>query len=241
MTTPARRPGQGAYERLTNSYQRKLLTAYQRWHREVSHEMLAAHARGVPKATLPAILHNRLPLLEAQLQELGRRNILGAAKLSVGRKWATTPNVQMATQRQIALNANLLTTHLLVDLDKGVTEAITTTERPIDGPYLSGAFAPYRSRVASYSGGAWVAIFETQKQVASDTKDERRVRWDLHPEAEHCVGGKGKYGCPDLEGIYDSFAALPTVPAGSEIQCRGNCRCSLSVETAPGIWQRGLG
>ncbi len=241
MTTPAKRHGAGAYERLTNAYQKKLLTAYQRWQVLVAREMLAAHGRGVPKRALPAILHTRIPLLQANLQELGRQNITAAAKLAVGRKASLTPTVQAATYRNIALNANLLTTHLLVDIDKGVTQAIVDTERPIDREYLAGAFQPYRSRVASYSGGAWVAIFETQKQVASDTKDERRVRWVLHPEAEHCIGGKGKYGCPDLEGEYDSFAALPTVPAGSEIQCRGNCRCWLELERSSGNWQRGLG
>lgn len=244
MTTrPASRTsagGSSAYERVTNAYQRKLLVAYQRWVRVVGLEMLAATRRGVPKAVLPSILHNRMPALERHLQELGRQNIQAAARVGVGKTASRTPSVQGMVQRQIRLNANLLTTHLLADIDAGVTQAITTTERPIDREYLAGAFAPYRSRVASYSGGAWVAIFEAQHQVAMDTGDDRRVRWNLHPEAEHCQTSPLHYGCPELAGEYDSWAALPTVPAGA-VTCRGNCRCELEVEISRGEWRRGLG
>lgn len=243
MTTPRRRasdrPGTSAYERVTNAYQKKLLLAYQRWQRVVSLEMLAAQRRGVAKAVLPAILHNRLPVLERLLQELGRQNITAAARVGVGKTASRSPSVQGMVQRQIRLNANLLTTSLILDIDTGVEQAIVTTEGPIDRAYLAGAFAPYRSRVASYSGGAWVAIFEAQHQVALDSGDDRRVRWVLHPEAEHCVVSPLHYGCPDLEGDYDSWAALPTVPAGA-VTCRGNCRCSLEVEVSAGQWQRGL-
>ena len=242
--------GSSAYERVTNAYQKVLLAAYQRWVRAVGLEMLAAHRRGVPKTVLPAILHNRLPVLEQQLQELGRQNIQAAARVGVGKTASRTPSVQGMVQRQIRLNAGLISTSLIPDIAKGVEQAFITTEvMTFAGKgviktlvsmadLLAAAFAPYVSRVVSYSGGAWVAIFEAQKTVAMDTEDDRRVRWVLHPEAEHCVESPGHYGCPDLEGEYDSWASLPTVPAGA-VTCRGNCRCSLEVEVSSGEWQRG--
>lgn len=239
---PNLRRGSAPYERLTNGYQRRLLSTYDSWRRSLSRDLLAAYNRGVPTNSLPNLIHDRLPQLQANLEEEGRKAISAAVRVGVGRDRARTdPNVQALVQEQTQANALLLAA-LMLDVGNGTSESITSAAvtTPIDRQLIISSFDPYRARVASYSGGAWVAIFESQRRVAIDSNDDRRVRWSLHPTAVHCVASQDHWGCPDLEGVYEDWGRLPTVPAGL-VTCRGNCRCHLEVEVAPNEWQRGLG
>jgi hypothetical protein len=239
VTKPALRPTIGPYERVTNAYQKRLLSIYDRWAKGMARQLAAQVIRGESRQALRQAVHLEMAALRAEMLEAGRRGITAAASVAVGRERARTPVVQSAVARQVALNANLITTSLLLDIEDGTTEALTITQQPLTQQAIVGHLAPFRGRVAGYGGGAWVAIFEVQREVALEDRDDRRVRWVLHPDADHCTGDDLTFGCVDLEGIYDNWAMLPTVPAG-RTQCRGNCRCSLEVEASPGEWQRGL-
>jgi len=111
---------------------------------------------------------------------------------------------------------------------------------------LSGVGDAIKPGLAQGAGESWVLIFKTQQTLGRAREGGRRaqglppetIRWVLDPRAAHCAASSGYHGCPDLAGEYDSWDALPTVPA-AQVTCRGNCRCHLEV-MRDGQWQRGV-
>jgi hypothetical protein len=153
------------------------------------------------------------------------------------------PSVRGTTLALLANNAQLIHDGLIPGIQVNLNEQLLQGAATSKATLLE-SFGNLSHRPASYAGGAWVAIFEAQKMAGweqeKQTGEQQRVRWNLDPNAAHCTPGEpGYYGCTELEGVYDSWQALPTVPAG-RTRCRGNCRCYLEAEVN-GEWQRGLG
>lgn len=240
MTTPRPnlRSGSAPYERTTNNTQRRLVATYDRWSLETRRGLLAIADRGGGPSAFVVALRNRIPLLEAELQERLREGTAAAANVGVGRSLARSPSAQALIRNLNQTNFALVQTSLIPTILDGLTIAFTTATVEFDAQFFANSFAVYRSRIAQFAGGSWVAIFEIQRQVAIDTEDPRPVRWNLTDQAEHCSRTPTHHGCPDLARTYDRWSDLITVPAG-QVTCRGNCRCYLTVFTN-GEWVRGL-
>lgn len=239
------RTGSAPYERATNAHQRRLVAAYDRWASVARVRVRQALERGVPPSQLPGIMSALMSTLESELIDLGRRGILSAARTSVGRRSTQDSRTSGFIQNLVGENTFLIQSQLVPNIRESIIRSIQNAWPVVPGSLpdlVRTVFDAQRSKVAQYGGGAWVAIFEVQRQVGRQTEldsgERQRVRWNLHPLADHCSASPGKFGCPDLARIYDSWNDLPTVPAG-EVTCRGNCRCWLEVEIE-GQWQRGL-
>ena len=243
MTTPNLRSGSAPFERTANATQRRLVAAYTRWSILVRRELFAISERGGPPTALSAHLRTRLPLLQTELQAIMQAGVQAATNVSVGRKLARTPAAQNIQRSLNASNFNLIQTSLIPDIQFGLTISFETATVPIDAIFLANSFAVFTARVSQFAGGAWVAIFEVQRRVGQELEKEsgdiRPVRWNLNPEAEHCIDSATHHGCPGLAHTYDGgWDELITVPAG-QVTCRGNCRCFLTV-LKDGEWIRGL-
>ena len=235
----------GRWERATNAQQRKLVRAYDSWAVATRRELSIASARLASPAELQAIVARRLPLLEKAMLEITGRGIIGAANLVAGRGQMPL-GIQALIVRQAAENAKLVSQSLIPHIQNQLNESINRGAMS-DPKALRESFVSLRNRPAQYAGGYWTMIFETERELgraderqrATQGEAPRPVRWVLDPLAEHCEGGPGFYGCRELAGEYPNWDALPTVPAG-QVQCRGNCKCSLEV-LVDGQWRRGLG
>lgn len=229
------RTGSAPYERVTNAHQRRLIRVYDSWATQTRRELRVLADRGIGPPGQRQLLRARLPALEVELADAGRRAIMSATRLGVPEA------VQPTVRSLIARNTNLIQTALMPTIREQLFVAVAEGQTA-DFRLLKAAFDSLRSRVSAYSGAAWVAIFESQRQAGlqqeQETGVQQRVRWSLHELADHCVASPGFFGCPDLARVYDSWNELETVPAG-QVSCRGNCRCFLEVEV-DGNWQRGL-
>lgn len=239
------RTGSAPYERATNAHQRRLVQAYDSWASATRPVVRRVLEQGIPPSQLVGVLASPLSVLEQELMTLARQGVLTAARTSVGRSRSQNPRVQGLTQNLIAQNTHLIQTQLVPSIGSAIVSAVQGIWPVVPSSIpdlVVTVFAAQRAKVAQYAGGAWVAIFEVQRMAGleqeRETGEPQRVRWNLHPEAQHCTASIGKHGCPDLVGVYNSWAELPTVPAG-DVTCRGNCRCWLEVEV-DGEWQRGL-
>jgi hypothetical protein len=236
---PDLRQGSGGYERVTNTYQRRLLRDYDAWSVETRRFLLQSVDRGMTPGQVQRMLLSRMPRLSLGLEESGRNVMSAAARVAVGREKArTSAIVQRVIRELIAQHIAAVQSQLV----PGIAEQLQRNmgrESQLDRRNLKQIFDNQRYRVSNYAGGAWHAIFETQRQVGMEEDEQRRVRWVLDDRAEHCLVSPGFFGCPELAGEYESWNAMPTVPAG-QTTCRGNCRCRIEVMDDNGNWQRGF-
>ena len=234
----------GAWEKITNKQQRKLVGIYDRWSVRVRKAISNASKWGLGIAEQHTILEDALIVLRDDIAKGMASGIASAAKVSAGSR-AGIPEVLGVTARHITEAEKMVgeafipTIHkkLLPDILRGVGA---------DKKALRDAFLTVRNAPAQYAGSSWVTIFDVQRalgkvralELISEGKDPEPVRWVLDDNAEHCLDGAGTHGCISLEGEYDNWDSLPTVPAG-DTTCRGNCRCHLEVYRE-GEWQRGV-
>ena len=235
-----------------NSYQKELVSAYDPWMGETRRIMERGITEGWSEAQMDAMLRARLQDLETDLTAMGRARIFEGARLGLGQRLAhraNSPGVQRLVTVLQGRNAQYLAESLIPDIRAALiaqmvpgltSEGLRTSLGRVD--------ASFRPRVASYSGGATVAIFDVQRRAGVDENAERRsrgepiipVRWVLDPTARHCQtdSGKGTFGCPGLARVYaGGWDSLPTVPAGN-VSCLANCRCHLEADYGNG-WERG--
>ena len=231
-----KRTTEGLYERITNRFQVRLVRTYDGWGRVTRGAMRRIVQRGLPPSVLNSLVDGRVDILLNELEPIIKTGIRTASIAAVGSQRVKTPVVKAAVAQRIAKEIGYLQTSLGPDLKTSIRA--TGTNVALIKPVIDAS----RARISSYAGAAWVMIFESQK--AAGQEDEREsgepqmVRWVLAEDAVHCKAGGGRLGCIDLEGSYDSWNALPTVPAGN-VTCSGNCRCHLEV-FENGAWQRGL-
>ena len=237
------RIGRGAWEQATNAQQRRLVAAFDKWAPKVRRRLSEMTQRGESVIRQVAHLDERLKELEATLVKLGQKGAAIATKVAAG---ADPSSGVLAVQQQLATDSETAVTDSLIphireamirELERGVAA------EPKD---LKTAFDGQRASMAQFAGGLWFGIMAITRAVGKERETDRaaageepeRVRWVLDPLAEHCAASPGFFGCPDLEGIYENWDALPTIPGG-QTTCRGNDRCHLEVEI-DGRWERGL-
>jgi len=240
------------FDSFLNAYQRELVETFDPWIEETQRLMVRATGDGWPQARIKAMVEARLQDLESRLIVLGHSRIFEAGQMGLGTRLAhrgDSPGVQRLIAELQARNDRFLAESLIPDLRKGLfghVDARLSVESLKEG--LTKTMGSFRPRVGSYSGGATVAIFETQVRAGKDENAERRasgekpipVRWVLDPAVEeHCENDpkRGTFGCPTLARVYPGgWDELPTVPAGN-VSCLGNCRCRLEMNDGHG-WER---
>jgi len=232
----------GKWEQATNKQQKRLVKDYDKWGVAVRKQLNAAIKRGATDAELQLIIDRAVPGLEETILATCNKGTEQAARISAGER-ATNPRILARIEKGIEQNKTLVKGALMPRLAESLKKKIAGD---MGKQAVKAAFDTSKGLPASYAGGYWVMIFETQRDLGFERERERRtqglkpepIRWVLDPAAEHCLGGGGYYGCMELAGEYESWDALPTVPAGLT-QCRGGCRCHLEV-LRDGQWQRGV-
>jgi len=235
----------GKIEKATNAYQAELLHAYDSWSTKALAAMRRADRRGDDIPAILIVLDEQLLLLADELKNIGRDGIKEAMSLGMQGKPLDPEALKILADR-IAENEKYVDGSLIPDIRKKLSEFITDSEKTyaLEFSALAAAMASLRARPAGYAGGFWSTVFigagllrnRDDKERQQKGEQPRRVRWVLDPSSEHCEASAGRYGCADLEGEYESWDALPTLPAGN-VTCLGNCRCSIEVYEDGG-WTR---
>lgn len=247
LEDPNLRSGGGDYEDTTNALQRRLVNIYDQWAVGTRNQIISAQEQGIQPSGFSSVVEGRLSNLESSLITSLTAAITTAATVALGASLISgirTPRVAAAlilltTQSSTAVSTGLIT-RVRDSLNTKLANAST-----FDRSSLKTMFDANRGPVASLAGFSWTTVFAVLLAAGRDKEDETgqttRVRWLLNDVADHCEDSAGKFGCPGLAGIYNSWADLKTVPAG-ETTCRGNCRCRLESESEPGsnVWVRGL-
>jgi len=233
----------GTWERLTNKAQRKLVGSFDAWSVKIRKSIEAAAKRGATPAEQYAIFEKGLAELEASMTTATAETIKRAGKVSAKSR-ATLPAVEATITKHILDSEKIVKEGLIPTIHKRLAGDIA--KGFIDKKVLREAFLTVRNAPAQTAGSSWVTIFDVQRtlgrerqlELISEGKKPEKVRWVLDPAAAHCNDGPGTYGCLGLAGEYDSWDALPTLPA-AQTTCRGNDRCHIEV-FRDGSWQRGV-
>ena len=234
----------GDWEQATNRQQRRLTKVYDEWSTKTRKKLVEIARSGgtIPEQSI--YLDRAMRALEIKLKEVYDRGIDIAKNLSGGSR-SDSPELQRLAEARKSEGNSMIAAALIpaisAKLIADVARGLATNPKA-----LRTAFNTARAMPPQYAGGFWVMIFETQKTLGRGREQERRkkgekpepIRWVLDPRAQHCHHDAGYYGCPELAGEYESWDALPTVPAG-QVTCRGNCRCHLEVYR-DGQWRRGV-
>lgn len=234
----------GNWEQATNRQQRRLTKAYDEWSAKTRKKLVELARSGHTVQEQFTYFDRALRELEIKLKEVYDRGIDIAKNLSGGNR-SDSPELQRLAESHKVEGNNMIAAALIPAMSAKLTADIARG-LATNPAALRTAFNTARAMPPQYSGGFWVMIFETQKTLGKSREQERRkngekpepIRWVLDARAKHCQHSPGFYGCPELAGEYDSWDALPTVPAG-QVTCRGNCRCHLEVYR-DGQWRRGV-
>lgn len=238
------RQGAGDWEQLTNRQQRRITRAYDTWSAQTRRALNNMAKSGADLWAQQRFLEQALRAFERRMIEIYNRGIDIAKNASADSKRDLPEVIHLADTKKT--EGDRMITQNLIPLLAGNLMPAIIAGIAIDSGKLQDAFLSSRSMAPQYSGGAWVMIFETQRELGYAREAERikqglpieKVRWVLDPRAEHCDDSAGYHGCVNLVGEYASWHDLPTVPAG-QVTCRGNCRCHLEV-FRNGAWQRGV-
>ncbi|MBU1621865.1 MAG: hypothetical protein KJ604_20610 [Gammaproteobacteria bacterium] len=239
------RRARGVIEKATNDYQGRLVSVYDQWAKETQKLLITADRDDKPYDEVVALLDGQLTILSMRLKETGRAGLMEAFIMGLG--GAPDPEALNVLAKKIEENEKFIDESLIPRVRQRLVDYIAdqTKTYQLDDLAFGNMLLALRGEPAGYAGGFWNAIFlgsglrrkreDNARQQAGGRP--KRVRWILDPGAKHCQPSSGFYGCAELAGEYDSWDALPTVPAG-QVTCRGNCRCGIEVETDDGGWER---
>ncbi len=225
----------GIWEKQNARLQRRLVRVYDQWSRQTR---LAIEAiPGATKWQIEGIVRRSAPALQARLQQTIDVSLLGLIKNVPNPSGAL--GFTLLNQRKVAAEA--ISSSLMPGITNGLVSSVQAGATD-----FRQVFRALRFRPAQHAGSHWVALFEVQKILGLEREQHRRlngqaaerVKWVLDPNAVHCSDSPGHFGCIGLAGIYNSWGALPAVPAG-QVTCRGNCRCVIAVEVGK-RWVRGV-
>jgi hypothetical protein len=241
---PKLRQSSGAWEQITNRQTRRIARAYDEWSAHTRRILHDSAKTGGTVIEQQHLLEKAFRAFERQMIQIYNRGIDIAKNASAGNK-KDSPEVTRLADTKKDEGDRMITQNLIPLMAEKLMPAIIAGIA-FESSQLHDAFLSTRSMAPTYSGGAWVMIFETQRELGYARETERikqglpieKVRWVLDPRAEHCNDSPGYHGCINLAGEYASWHDLPTVPAG-QVTCRGNCRCHLEV-FRDGKWQRGV-
>ena len=204
----AQRQGSGQWEGLVNRQQRRLVKTFDAWAAPVKDGILSRAQAGQEPAAIIPWVDRQMAALETDLIDVTNKGIIGTARTVAGERF-DQPAILGISQKQVRDNTALVRANLVPNIRDKIVGAIT------DGRFrtraaLTGVFNRIRPMPAQYAGGAWVAIFETERGLGTMREGERRaaglvaepIRWVLDPRAEHCADSPGFHGCPSLAGEY---------------------------------------
>jgi len=229
--------------RATNEYQGLLTHIYDKWSQRAQKAILSAsegERRGLVKE-----VDKQLLALARDLKAAAAKHIDEAVRL--GYKGPLDKQGNKLVNEQVKTNDKFVDESLIPRIREKIVSHLDDLEAKheyqLDGVALLGLLESMRTEPSGYAGAFWQSIFAGAGLREADlgkSREERglpprRVRWVLDPAAEHCKKSEFHYGCPDLAGEYDSWASMPTVPAGS-VTCLGRCRCSIEVQNDSGGW-----
>lgn len=236
----------GKIEKATNEYQGKLVRLYDRWAVDARRAIVKAEKAGKHGPELEAVVDEQMAMFADMMKELGRQGILQAVQMGLGDVQADADAFRIVADK-VEENEKFIDESLVPDIRAKIVAHLNEVTKTfqLDELALGGILTAMRTRAGGYSGAFWSATFlgaglgrkKDDKKRRDEGEVPRRVRWVLDPAADHCLDSAGFFGCESLEGEYESWDALPTIPAG-QVTCRGNCRCGIEVEEAPGQWVR---
>lgn len=237
------RRGTSKIGKATNEYQGFLTHLYDLWAKK-AHRALLAASEGSRKQVIK-VIDKQVQALEEAMVEAGKKHLEEAFRL--GYKAVPDKEALRLLNKQIAQNSKYVEDSLIPRIRRKIVEHLNELEAQhqyqIDSVALLGLLQTMRSEPAGYAGAFWNTVFvargfgrkrEDQERIKNKQKP-KRVKWVLDPAKEHCVGSAHGSGCMELAGVYSSWDAMPTVPAG-QVTCLGNCGCHIEVENDSGGW-----
>ena len=229
----------------TNEYQGLLTHIYDQWAKRAHRAILTAGEGS--RTSLVREIDKQMLSLSKSLIVVAGKHIEEAFRLGFN----GTPDSEALKllNKQVKTNEKFMKESLIPRLRMKIVSHLEELEArhqyQLDDVSLMGLLQSMRSEPAGYAGAFWNSIFvanglvrkREDKQRINDKQKPKRVRWVLDPTVEHCKSSLHGHGCPDLARIYESWDAMPTVPAG-DVTCLGNCRCHVEVESNTGGWDR---
>jgi len=220
------------WEKETNKYQVQITLIYNDWLKDLAEELAEADEEEQAE-----IIADELAVLASALAAAGRMAIVRGANLGLGDR-PPSPEYLAEIARRVQLNDDYLATSFIPAAKSRLESALRDEDVMAAGALgLIGYMAALGSRAEQYAGAAWTAIQIGAGEAAKQTELEGggAVAWVLDEQAQHCDD------CPEFAGEYESMDDLMRVTNNrlpGEVQCNGNCRCSLEVQDASGEWGR---
>ena len=183
------------------------------------------------------IVADELAVLASALAAAGRMAIVNGANLGLGDR-PPSPEYLAEIARKVQANDDYLATSFIPAAKTRLESALRDEDVIAAGiAGLIGYMLPLGSRAQQYAGAEWTAIMLGAGEAARQTELEGggAVRWILDDQAQHCDD------CPEFAGEYESMDELMAATNNrlpGEVQCDGNCGCSLEVQDASGEWGR---
>jgi hypothetical protein len=220
------------WERETNKYQVQIQLIYDKWLKELAAELQEADTEEQDE-----IVADELAVLASALAAAGRMAIVNGANLGLGNR-PPSPEYLGEIARRVQQNDDYLATSFMPAAKSRLESALRDEDVIAAGVLgLIGYMSALGSRAQQYAGAEWTAIQlgvgEAAKQM--ELEGGGGVRWVLDEGAQHCDD------CPEFAGEYESMDELMAATGNrlpGEVQCNGNCRCSLEVEDETGAWGR---
>lgn len=231
LQSPADRGGRGRYERATSDYQDSLISAYQRWGKNLQKQLtgdLDADSQ---------LISAGMPALRLDLQRLGQSEFPTAFD-AMSADYIPSADAWRMVSDAIQQNSADIDRRLIPEIESKLARGL------VEDADMAGVLQSLEPRVSIYAGNFWALIMHAVGDYAQQAKTFDDLiypcKWVLDPQADHCEA------CPIYAGTYDSYddmlkttgGSVPGYFAGSPYRsCWGNCRCHLQLRIN-GAWQR---
>ena len=221
------------WEKETNKYQVQIQLIYDKWLRD-----LAAELQEADTEERDEIVADELAVLASALAAAGRMAIVNGANLGLGNR-PPSPEYLAEIARRVQQNDDYLATSFMPAAKSRLESALRDEDVIAAGVLgLIGYMSALGSRAEQYAGAMWTAIQMGAGVAMTQAQAEGEIiaiRWDLDEQAQHCDD------CPEFAGEYESMDDLMATTGNrlpGEVQCDGNCRCSLWGQLVDGTWIR---
>ena len=210
------------WERETNTFQRDLAQAYERWSRRLATDLANAEDEDEQEEILSAALAE----LSRTMVPMLRRNIKTGMDIGLGDR-APTSRLMSRVGAVIEINEQAIRDSLIPAIEEKVRAGLRDPDITATGAAaIQGLLAGFGARLESYAGGMWIAIQsglgEASVQAAEEKGvDSLKVYWRRDPQAKHCDDCL-EFGDREYES-YEAMLAETGDRVPGEVQCDGNC------------------
>lgn len=203
----------------TNGYRDELKQVYEEWLQE-----FLAELEDVEDADRHEYVAATLLVLGRQLKEIQRLRLLEGFELGLAGD-PTSPYALEELAKHIREQESYIDVSLLPGLEANFLDRLE--ELPEIGLEEFGESLLRRAvRVGLYAGAFWGAIQLAQQAISPP---ERECTWVAQDDEGTCRT------CARYSGKVFTAATLPTLPGG-DVECNGNCRCTLLWHEPLEIW-----